>query len=356
MSVWESTRDNRIKKRGGVYWARFRRSGHTVVKSLKTSSFEIAKRAVENIERDMALGLSWRADTETFDTAWAEFLIDKLQGVKTKKARPNTHRGYVGFGELYYLPFFKDMRLTKIDEDTINDFVGFVRTQRPDMHFDNVRKYLMGFFSWALRKGKIRVKPFFADPDIERKEEREEAGPGQAYTLEQLKVMRELALEQGSRFYLFILMMQYMGMRPSEVTQLSKDRVDFASRVIRLRKADTKTATARVIPIHPEVALRLEAQVSLSGSSPFVFPNKRDSQSPMDPTGFKNAWKAVKAHPEISGRVYDMRHTFITNAVAQGMNPAVVAMMTGTSLKMIEKRYLHFSPQDLNRALASFVL
>lgn len=356
MSVWLNTKDRRIKKRGGMYWARFMRDGELIQKSLKTGSFEIAKRLVENIEGDLALGVSWRAQEEIFADAWPTFLIDKAAGVKTKKARKKTLKEYIGFGERYYMPFFGNTRLSEIDEDRLQEFVNHVRTQKPDMHFDNCRKYLMGFFSWALRKGKIRVKPYFADPDVERKEEREEDGPGLAYTPAQLKIMREIAGERESQFYLFVLMMQYMGMRPGEITQLAWDRVDWREQVIRLRKADTKTATARVVPIHPDVAPRLVEALSVTEGSPYVFPNQRDIKRPMDPTGFKNAWKEVLEHPEISGRVYDMRHTFITNAIKQGMNPAIVAKITGTSLKMIEERYLHFQPADLNKAIAEFVL
>jgi integrase len=356
MTAWKDTKDVRIKKRGGRYWARFMRQGKMIQKSLGTGSFEIAKRQVENIESDLQLGVDWRRESERFETAWPDFLIDKANGVKTKKARPNTLRGYVGFGELYYQPYFNDKKLSQITEDEWVLFVAWVKTQKPDMHFDNVRKYLMGFLSWAYRKGKIRKKPELVDPDIERKENREEDGPGLAYSTRQLEIMRELAQSQSPQFFLFMLMCQYMGMRPGEITQLKRDRVDLSGRVIRLRKADTKTATARVVPIHPQVLLRLEHQLSRAEGSPYVFPNRIDSQRPMDPTGFKNAWKEVTAHPEIEGRIYDFRHTFITNAIAQGMNPAAVAKITGTSLRMIEKRYLHFTPEQLNAELSRFAL
>jgi integrase len=333
------------------------REGKMIQKSLGTGSFEIAKRHVENIEADIQLGVDWRRENEYFETAWPDFLIDKANGVKTKKARPKTFREYVGFGERYYMPYFKDKTLSKMaTDDAWLEFVEYVQTQKPGMHMDNVRKYLMGFFSWAYRKGKIRRKPDLVDPDIDRKEQREEDGPGLAYTPRQLQIMREFADKRTPQFRLFVYMCQYMGMRPGEITQLQRDRIDLEDGVIRLRKADTKTATARVVPIHAIVRPMLEGQLDAAQGSPFVFPNRVDMSRPMDPTGFRNHWNELLENPEIEGRVYDFRHTFITNAINQGMNPAAVAKITGTSLAMIMKRYLHFTADQLNAELARFSL
>jgi integrase len=355
-TTWQKTKDRRIKKRGDVYWARFMKRGHHVQQSLETSSFEIAKRAVENIEGDILLGVNWKKEKELFETAWPEFLEDKAKGIKTKKARPKTFKEYVGFGERFYKPNFNHLRLSQINEEAWSDLVDQIRKEKPGMQFDNVRKYLMGFLSWAYRKGKIRVKPELFDPDVDIKAERDHDGPGLAYSLEQLKVMREIAREQSDRFYTFMLMMQYMGMRPGEITQLKRDRVDFGERVIRLRKADTKTAQARVVPIHTKVLLRIEHMMGLTEGSDYLFVNANDFKRPMDPQGFKKYWAEILAHPLIAGRVYDMRHTFITHAIKQGMNPAAVAKMTGTSLRMIERRYLHLTSEDLGQEISKFEL
>lgn len=349
---WASTKDSRIKKRGAVYWARFTKRGQTVEQSLETKSFEIAKKMVENIEQDVLLGVNWRREKEYFGTAWPDFLSDKSKGIKTRPARSNTLQGYISFGELYYLPNFKDVMLSDL-EDAWEALVEKTRQEKPKMHLDNMRKYLMGFSSWAYRKGKIRTKLEFFDPDIKRKEERQQDGPGLAYSVEQLRKQREFAKKQSPRFYLFCLMAHFMGMRPSEITQLKKDRIDLGDNVIRLRKADTKNARARDVAIHTEVLKPLIAQMDANkGLSDYLFPNHSDKKRAMDPTGFKKYWYAQ----ENPGRIYDFRHTFITHAICQGLNPAAVALMTGTSLKMIETRYLHFSAKDLNKEISKFHL
>jgi len=335
--------------------------GQRVQESLGTKSFEVAKRLVENIEKDILLGVEWKKERELFETAWPEFLQDKAQGNKTKKARPKTLKEYVGFGERFYKDHFDAMRLTDINEDEWRDFVEKLKIEKPGMQFDNVRKYLMGFLSWALRKGKIATKPELYDPDAGDKESREVAGPGKAYTLEELKRMRDVAQTLSPKFNLFILMAQYMGMRPGEITQLKKDRIDLKAYLIRLRRSDTKDSRAREVPIHKLVHPHLVEQMKVTEGSPCLFPNQRNNQDPMDVSGFKKQWAKARGLGEesavdIEGRVYDFRHTFITNALRQGMNAVVVAKMTGTSLKMIEERYLHLEAQDMTKELEKFEL
>lgn len=346
--VYQPTKDPRIKKRGDWYWARFQKRGVEVCESLHTQSFQIAVRLVEEIESCILLGVDWKKEQELFETAWPEFLIDKARGNKTKVAREKTLHEYTGFGERYFLPHFQNLRVTEINEEAWEKFVEDVRKSRPDMLFFNPRKYLMGFLSWAKRKGKIREMPQLFDPDAKAKAAREEAGPGRAFTLDELTSMRKAAAGMNG-FYLFMLMMQYMGMRPSEVTQLKLDRIDLDRWTISLRKADTKTHRARVIPVHPEVRHLLAARVEgMRSKSAYLFPNRSNPERPMDKTGFKKRWAEVAEKAGLDGgRIYDFRHTFITHAITAGVNPAAIAVMTGTSIAVIQKHYLHMRPEDL---------
>lgn len=346
LKTWEPTKDPRIKRRGKFYWGRFQKRGVEVQESLGTQSFETAKRVVEEIESCILLGVDWRKERELFETAWPEFLVDKAQGNKTKIARPKTLYLYTLYGISYFLPNFGTMRLTDLNEGTWEEFVRKIRAEKPTILLFNMRKYLMGFLSWAKRKGKIRELPILFDPDAKMKAEREQVGPGKAFTSEELHRMR-LAASPHENFYLFILMAQYMGMRPSEISQLKRDRVDLALGVISLRKSDTKTHRARLVPIHPEVKTCLLGQLKESSDSPYLFPNRSDRMRAMDPTGFKKRWAEVLESASVSGRIYDIRHTFITHALRGGMNPVIVAEITGTSIRVIQKHYLHLEPKDL---------
>lgn len=342
--VWKKTKDHRIKKRGLWYWARYEKQGREICESLGTQSFDTAKRVADEMESCVLLGIDWRKEQELFETAWPEFLIAKAQGNKTRLAREKTLKEYEGFGHRYFMPHFKDLRLTEL-ESAWDKMVEDVRKKKPKMLFFNPRKYLMGFCRWAKVKGKIREMPHFFDPDAKNRAEREEVGPGKAYTLDELKRLRDAA-KKHEGFYLFMLMAQYMGMRPSEITQLKKDRIDFEKGVITLRKADTKTHRARLVPIHPEVKDLLDARLGAFKSA-YLFPNRSDSKRPMDKTGFKKVWAKVLSEAKLDGHIYDFRHTFITHALMSGVRIDAVAMVTGTSIVVIQKHYLHLEPSHL---------
>lgn len=353
--IWENTKDSRIKKRSGIYWARFMKSGKRVELSLETKNFELAKRLVSDIEGKLLVGRNWRKERELFQDAWIEFLRDKKSGNRVKPARDKTLREYAGFGVRYFLPFFGEKRLSEIDSILWDDFIEWVKKDRPDVLFFNIRKYMSGFLTWAKRHEKILAPPYLRDPDASRNKDNEDWSPGKAYTKEELERLRAVSKAHG-RFHLWMLMAQYMGMRPGEINQLNRDRVDLESGMITLKRIDTKTGDSRRIPIHPLVLVPLAERMLATRGLAYLFPNRNDKTRPMDPQGFKKVWYEIAQTANVDGRMYDFRHTFITHAIAQGLNPAAVAKLTGTSLRMIEKFYLHLSNDDLKTTLGAFRL
>jgi integrase len=353
--IWTPTKDSRIKKRDGVYWARFMKKGRRVEQSLDTKSFELAKHQVEDIEAKLLAGRSWKKERQLFKEAWLEFLIDKKTGNKVRPGRQKTLKEYAAFGVRYFLPFFGDMRLSDIDGHAWDEFIEHVRKEHGDILFFNIRKYMSGFLTWAKRHEKILTPPYLRDPDAVANKEKEHFTPGKAYSKAELKRLLKASRKHGA-FHLWMLMAVHMGMRPGEINQLLLERIDLEAGVIDLRRADTKTNTARRVPIHKAVLSELALRVvyATSKGSPYLFPNRNDRARPMDPQGFKKVWYAIAASAEVEGRMYDFRHTFITHAIAGGLNPAAVGKMTGTSLKMIEQYYLHLSNDDLRREMARF--
>ncbi len=349
------TKDPRIKRRGKFYYARFMVKKIQINESLKTRSFEIAKAATDDIERRILAGedLSKTA-LSLIDEDYLLFLEAKATGNKTKKVRENTLKEYVQFGNRYFIPHLKGVATKQITETTWEDLVKEVRKEKPEILFFNMRKYFRGFLSWAKRKGKIDEIPYMFDPDEATKEAREEAKKINIYTPDQLSRLREAA-KSHDKYSVFMKVAQYMGMRPHEITQLKRDRIDWAARVIRLKGADTKTRKARLVPIHPEVEADLRALVG-SHDSAYIFPNKNDSSRPMDRTGFKKVWKKILAQAEVEGIQYDFRKTFITNALLAGISPFLVAKITGSSLAVIEKCYLELKPEDLTGEIGKLIL
>jgi integrase len=352
--VWAPTKDKRIKKRGDVYWARFEKKGVVVQESLHTGSFAIAERLVEEIESCILLGVNYKKEKELFETAWPEFLSDKNKGIKTKKVRESTLEQYIWIGEKWFMPFFKDKRLTEIDESLWEKYVDHARSEQSDMVMFNHRKYIKAFLLWAFKKGKLRERPDLYDPDQgEKDSDEDESGPGKCYTMDELRALRDGA---EMPFKLAVYMAQYMAMRSREITGLHKKRIDFSKGIINLKPVDTKIGRGRKVPIHEKVLIHLHTQILESEGSPYLFPNRDDKNRPMDKGGFKGTWDRLRTAKKIEGRFHDFRHTWITNALASGMNPVVVSEIAGVSMKVIQSTYLHLSEIDLTKELGKLSL
>jgi integrase len=58
-------------------------------------------------------------------------------------------------------------------------------------------------------------------------------------------------------------------------------------------------------------------------------------------------WEAVCDKAKVSTVAYDLRHTFITEMVVKGVPLPMIAKWAGNSVRVIEERYSHLSPEFL---------
>lgn len=369
------TRNPRIKRRGKFYWARFHLKGIEVRQSLKTSSFEVAEVLVREIEQTILLGEPIKKDHNLFADDWPNFLEAKAQGKLVRQGVPqvreSTIKEYIRTADKWFIPFFGSKRIDKISQEDFDKYIQHVRQNSKKgekVKLFNHWKYLSAFFTYCVASGKIKRPPAIYNPDYDPNADDEgEDGVGINFSDEVLKAFRD-AVDDAETFHkdrtgrwvkLWLYMLHYHGMRTGEITQLKKDRLDFTSSLIKLRKSDTKTREARKVPMHPLVLPYLKEQAS-SHSNPYLFYNLADHERPMDPTGFKKAWdilkeKVRKDFPEFEGRVHDFRHSYASRAFANpGNNPVVVAMTLGMSMKTAMKVYIHLKDEDLHQVTKTF--
>lgn len=354
----KDSRDPRIKKIGSVYHARFSRRGVRIEQSLDTSNFELAVQLVNEIEKSLLTGgdykslfdlsIQGKGKTSLIGELWPVFIEQMANGTrKVKKRRDRTVKEYIGFYSRYYEPFWANRTLSEITPETWQEFIEFARSKSKkgaEMKIFNLWKYFSGFCSWCVLMGHIKETPDIYNPDIDDGED----GVGKNFTDLELKSFRASAQKYGEAFYLWIICAQYMGMRSSEITQLKKSRIKTEFKLIALTKADTKTNTSRKVPVHPEVWPSLMAQVERFPESPFLFPNRNDHQRPMDPTGFKKPWNAIREELEIDGRFHDFRHSYATRIFANpSVNPVMAAKALGMSMNVAMRVYIHYSEDQL---------
>jgi integrase len=141
-----------------------------------------------------------------------------------------------------------------------------------------------------------------------------------------------------------VAMGYYMGMRRSEVLNLTWPEVDLKKGFIRLSAERTKTDSPRVIPIHPKVKAILEKlprglhtdRVFLRRGKPFD-EIKNSFQSACDEAGIKDF------------TFHDLRHCALNNLRLAGNDYFKIMSMSGHKTMSVFKRYNLVTEEELSR-------
>jgi integrase len=128
------------------------------------------------------------------------------------------------------------------------------------------------------------------------------------------------------------------GLRPAEWATLERRDIDRTRRAISVR--GTKTLrSVREVPLTGTALAALDA-LPPRLDSPYVFAGPK--RGPFDFHNFRRReWgpAIVSAGIVKPARIYDLRSTFISNALASGLTFFEVARIAGTSTVMVESRY-----------------
>ncbi len=137
------------------------------------------------------------------------------------------------------------------------------------------------------------------------------------------------------------------GMRRAEILGLKWNQIDFEARMIKVER--TKSEKVRYIPINDDLFKHFLKLKSDNGQSPFVFLNPETKQPFLDmKTPFKRACR-------ISGiegmRFHDLRHTFATRLIANGIDIETVRDLLGHHSIVVTQRYVHSSDERRRKAV-----
>jgi integrase len=188
----------------------------------------------------------------------------------------------------------------------------------------------------ALRKGLVKSIIPLPVPDIP-------SDVGREVTDEEIKRLYAVSRDE-LRFQIEIAVK--MGLRLREMLSLRWDRIEWASRLVRLRPEDTKTRRGRIIPMNSDLFPQFESRFRIA-KTPFVFPRVTDPTRPMHDN--KKQWQAAKRRAGVKARWHDLRHSAATVAIRRGVPLATVSRLLGMSEGMLLKIYHHVNVDDLRR-------
>ena len=157
-----------------------------------------------------------------------------------------------------------------------------------------------------------------------------------------------------------IMMGYYSGMRKGEILKLTWNKVDLASRMIRLDAKDTKDKEKRNIPICDELynmLVSLPNRLKKSNEDNRVFQYNGSPISDIR-AGLKKACKdaGIKYGRFVDeGFIFhDLRHTFNTNMRKAGIQESVIMEITGHSTREMFDRYNRIDEDDARKAVNQF--
>lgn len=191
---------------------------------------------------------------------------------------------------------------------------------------------------YALKKKYIRfpLKIPFTDP---------KARAGRAITHEEAKSLYATMNDDSRDIY---ALCYGSCMRRNEALLLEWDRFELKTGLLTLRPEDVKTGSrtgkGRQFFVAAWVLDRLRARWLRQKhlGSPWVFPSPINPKEPQRTV--KTAWRLAKRRVGIKGRLrwHDLRHSGISYLLLEkGVDPIKVSEFVGTSLRTIQKVYLH---------------
>ena len=243
------------------------------------------------------------------------------------------------------IPFFKDMLLSKINPQHIEDY----KRMRLDVETMRKRKTkpatinrelscLKHIFTIAARFEKFDGK----NPVKETKlfQERQ-------YIMKILSKEEIEKLINASSGFLQVLIMVALntGMRKGEILNLKWQDVDFNDDLIYIKQ--TKSNVPRKVPMNSMIK---NALAGMKKKGDFIFAGKKPEMHVTDVyVWFKNACKKAGINDL---RFHDLRHTAATLMVMGGIDLVTVKEILGHANIQMTMRYAHPTPENKRRAVA----
>jgi integrase len=227
------------------------------------------------------------------------------------------------------LDAYGDVQLREL-EGMGGDLADFRATLPPRFAHD-VMRALRQTFAAGVRYGYMRTNPAVAAGDNPAPKPR----AVRAFTLAELEA---LETELGPDYGPMVALVAATGPRPHEWVQIERRDVDKTRRLLTVRGWKTH-GSYRDVPLSRRALDALE-RLPARLNSPLLFP--APAGGPLNLNNFRRrVWSPAVEASGIStpARIYDLRSTFASNALAAGVTVFELSQLMGTSIEEIQRSY-----------------
>lgn len=318
------------------YFGKPKNLDQRIERSLKTDNFV---KAIENKIRLLNdLEQKGAAAHKRAGPLFDEYLERQTQRLSRGDIRLKTFINLEWCLRSYLKPFYEKYRLSQIDNDSFEK----LRSKFGPRDYQNHRKHLTAFLSWAREKRLITHIPKL---EVGKWNKRKRVA------LTKDEIIAVLSNSHGN-LLLFVGCYLFMGMRSAEITRLRWDWIDIDHASIALPESAVKTGEERNFPVNRFV-LSLLSKRRMNSISEWVFPNKHKSgKTPhMTDGGFNREWAKMLKRANINRHItpHDLRATYERYAhINPNFTDTQREKMVGASIEVQRRVYLEqFSANEL---------
>ena len=257
------------------------------------------------------------------------------------RGKPFTRKAQARAVAARLLPAFGSTPLDRIDRAGVTRWFDECSRTAPGAA-NRALNLLCRILNHAIVCGHIRTNPTHGikwnrRPKLTRFLSRDEVGQLHR-ALDRLTGARPSRARQADAIRLLLL----TGCRKSEILTLRWQNVDGNT----LNLTDAKTGPRRVF-LNSQARAVLERQPR--SESAYVFPASTDSRRPL--SHHLPLWRSVRKEAGIEDvRLHDLRHTFASHAVLQGVPLPVVSRLLGHKHPSMTLRYAHVGDKETEEA------
>ena len=311
-----------------------------------TVTTEQARREAKTLLAKVSLGIDPLADTDKAKQAstTGELLQKFLTEYVDVKLSPRTQVEYHAIIRLKVPHSFK----RKYIHDITRRDVSLIHQAMSDMptRANKTVMVLSKFFNWCEEN---EYRDDYTNPCRHIKKYKEEARQRFLSPQEQERLRQVLRIAEQENLatpYAIeaIRMLMFTGARLREILDLKWAYINWELEILSLPKSKTGAKTIYLNPQAIEVLKRTPRQKD----NPYVFCGVKQGQPIVN---LQKPWRRIRAMANLDDvRLHDLRHTFASVAVINGMSLPIIGALLGHSKPQTTARYAHLAAAPLREA------